>query len=904
MDDRQFEKLLRGVGSVLGRGIRSAGKGLIKGVSGFISYASPSGVFTSLIKFVPLIIILFMFIITLFFLAEESGENTGEDMNFVDYGNRPVKTVYKESGDIEANQTGTGDELINEAVKYVGNPYIWGGESLTDGADCSGFTMALLAKFGITLPHNAADQSEMGEEIPLSEIKTGDLLFYMGGDGVIGHVSIYMGNGQIIHASNSKPYPEGGIKISDYNYRTPVKARRFLEPGNGTEEDNKTEELSGLSSANEYAFRFYKEVSQNKSSWQIYDENIMGEINLEALEEDEKRLIINDSVTGDILIRRDSKYSVKDYLGNDEKYNVSPYLLYSMNNYLWGKDYTYPEAFLNPVAHDEDYNLVSLTDNRKDISVFSEERDKFGVPTGKMIPVTTDQGIGTICKYKKDLVEAICKGTYIKEDYFDIETGRVKQREINEEYSYNSVSEERIVLDAILTFSGKIRFDHTSSLTLSEKVSEGEGDKNSNKRKILYKEEKVQVYIVIPKVNGTNITAYRVAEYSNKEKAIEYCNKNPQYSLYGAICSDDGTLIDGATSEKTYKLYKYCSDDSGRYTNSYEVKETEIESGADYLFQYMENFYTYKPVSMDRDTEIFNKMTYSEMDKKTSEEISEKASTGKGSFTDCWEDETIRKRIEVIWDTAAIYGYTEEQSSAILGNMWYESGGAFDPEAVNRYSGAYGICQWLGGRYDSLLNFSRNYFGESSGASFEAQVLFAMMEFNTRKTYTWGACQWLSSGHSRPRGTYSYLDLKDKWETSNDIDELTLAVCQGWERPGDTDMSLSKRQEFSKEAYRNLKGKDFGSALEIISADGEVSGENRVKVKDSSGDNYFYSSFYSAPENVISGSSSVVLYHRGLTREEEEKVLSLTLSMSEGISMEEVRRSKGNDLWDIGQIFD
>ena len=115
-----------------------------------------------------------------------------------------------------------GSQIVNFATQFVGNPYVWGGTSLTNGADCSGFTQSVFANFGISIPRTAAAQASSGTPVSLSDIQAGDLLFYSNGSG-IGHVTIYMGNGQVVHASNSNT----GITISDYGYRTPVSARRY-----------------------------------------------------------------------------------------------------------------------------------------------------------------------------------------------------------------------------------------------------------------------------------------------------------------------------------------------------------------------------------------------------------------------------------------------------------------------------------------------------------------------------------------------------------------------------------------------------------------------------------------------------------------------------------------------------
>lgn len=107
--------------------------------------------------------------------------------------------------------------LVQYALQFVGNPYVWGGTSLTNGIDCSGFTMQVYAHYGISLPHHAASQPGYGKRISASEARPGDLFFYGSGSS-IGHVGIYIGNGQIVHASN----PRTGIKISSAYYRTPI----------------------------------------------------------------------------------------------------------------------------------------------------------------------------------------------------------------------------------------------------------------------------------------------------------------------------------------------------------------------------------------------------------------------------------------------------------------------------------------------------------------------------------------------------------------------------------------------------------------------------------------------------------------------------------------------------------
>lgn len=114
-------------------------------------------------------------------------------------------------------------DMVQYAKQFVGNPYVWGGTSLTNGTDCSGFTMGIYSKYGVSLPHHAASQAQMGTKIDFSSVQPGDLVFYAK-NGSINHVAMYIGNGQVIHASS----PKTGIKISSWNYRTPECIRRYL----------------------------------------------------------------------------------------------------------------------------------------------------------------------------------------------------------------------------------------------------------------------------------------------------------------------------------------------------------------------------------------------------------------------------------------------------------------------------------------------------------------------------------------------------------------------------------------------------------------------------------------------------------------------------------------------------
>ena len=137
-----------------------------------------------------------------------------------------VSTVYKkavskeeEAKAAEKKQASAGSSVASYAGQFVGNPYVWGGTSLTNGADCSGFVMSVYAHFGVSLPHSSSALRGVGRSVSLSEIQPGDIVCYSG------HVGIYAGNNTLVHASNKKD----GIKYtSPVNYRQILAIRRIF----------------------------------------------------------------------------------------------------------------------------------------------------------------------------------------------------------------------------------------------------------------------------------------------------------------------------------------------------------------------------------------------------------------------------------------------------------------------------------------------------------------------------------------------------------------------------------------------------------------------------------------------------------------------------------------------------
>jgi uncharacterized protein YraI len=114
-------------------------------------------------------------------------------------------------------------QIVNYALRFKGNPYVWGGTSLTRGADCSGFTQSVLKNFGIYIPRTSRQQANGGRRVSINNMQPGDLIFYRK-NGVVNHVAMYIGNGKVIGAASRKE----GINIKNYNYRTPYRVVSYI----------------------------------------------------------------------------------------------------------------------------------------------------------------------------------------------------------------------------------------------------------------------------------------------------------------------------------------------------------------------------------------------------------------------------------------------------------------------------------------------------------------------------------------------------------------------------------------------------------------------------------------------------------------------------------------------------
>ena len=137
---------------------------------------------------------------------------------------KTIEDVKKKAAEeAEAQRVAKSQAVVDFALQFEGNPYVYGGTSLTNGADCSGFVMSVFANFGYSLPRVAAAQCDASTKKDISQLEPGDLVFY--GNGYVDHVALYIGDGKIIHASGAAT----GIKISNYDYEQPAAIGTFME---------------------------------------------------------------------------------------------------------------------------------------------------------------------------------------------------------------------------------------------------------------------------------------------------------------------------------------------------------------------------------------------------------------------------------------------------------------------------------------------------------------------------------------------------------------------------------------------------------------------------------------------------------------------------------------------------
>ncbi|MCR5609353.1 MAG: C40 family peptidase [Lachnospiraceae bacterium] len=156
--------------------------------------------------------------------AQSSNSSSTTNTTKTEIADNSTPSTSESSSSSSSSSGTTGQDVVNYALQFTGVPYVYGGTSLTKGADCSGFTQSVYAHFGYGLSRTSGSQASDGKSVSLDSIQPGDLLFYTNSSGSINHVALYIGNGKVVMQSKT-----GDVsKVVRYNYRTPCKARRII----------------------------------------------------------------------------------------------------------------------------------------------------------------------------------------------------------------------------------------------------------------------------------------------------------------------------------------------------------------------------------------------------------------------------------------------------------------------------------------------------------------------------------------------------------------------------------------------------------------------------------------------------------------------------------------------------
>lgn len=668
-------------------------------------------------------------------------------------------------------------------------------------------------------------------------------------------------------------------------------------------------QVDSYSDSNAACIAYYNLLSRNKSVFQEYV-NKEGET---------------------VLISPDDEHAVSDYFNHDEQYYISPNLLYCMNQYLYGDNFVYPESFLNPVAYDDEtFSLRPLVDENGEVCVTSQERDDNGQYTGNEIKSVADYGIATVMRYKKGKTATSLKGNYIGEDYVN-EQGEIEFREYDTPipFEYSISSQQIDILDRVITYRAEYVYEYKKETYLSTPaVDENGTNEKDNVLKVLYDTKSVDLYCAVP--NSANGTSGEMVTSTDYKKLEKYCKKYDYYIVtdgYDDYLYDEaGKLIDPAghpdlpeedikyaqkerrehyyKQTKLCKLYRYRSKDSGIYTesvNNVNVKEQEYDN--QYLYDYIKNFSTYRPI-IDRSYDTFRNIHSQATLQNYRYSIADSDQViGNGnSVVEQLYNGSERENLEIIWDGLRSWGYSEIQAAAVMGNMARESG--FNLAAENSESGAFGLCQWTDSRKRSLASYAQNV-NHAANTDLVSQLQFACMELDTKKTYNYARCQWTSAGARA-------------WDESNNLDEVTKMMALCWERfatlsdydanAGSTRKEIQERQKNAKAAYSIFSGRTIVHYLDRIDENGTLDGSVNINYDSVGGmteeDSAAFSAFYHKMDDIYNGKTKFSYFMVNATTDDIDLLFCRTNSYNNGTSLSEEQRKDHSYLMTVSYITD
>jgi murein DD-endopeptidase MepM/ murein hydrolase activator NlpD len=536
-----------------------------------------------------------------------------------------------------------------------------------------------------------------------------------------------------------------------------------------------------------------------------------------------------------------------------------------------------------------DYHLTSLVDDNGKVSVSSDVYSRKGEKKDKTKKMVSDYGIASVLVYKEENKTTELKGKYVQEDYYDTKTCTVKQKTINESFSINISSSVENVITHAVTISGAVNYTYEPDETLTTAVQSGETeDETQNVKKVLYDTKTVTTY----KAKSGGIQK----SFSSKIAMENYCNAHKDYA---PITDSEGNY---KTYTKSYKLYKYRSDDSGIYTTFVKKADsTTSEEDTTYLYDYLKNFSTYMPI-IDRTNNVFLSIssgaTVSNL-KTASLSVDDTLGEGANDF-EMFYNGGKKEVIERIWDMCITWGYSEEQTSAILGNITQES--SFET-TINDDSGAYGLCQFMKERLTGLKKFASEY-KKTDPSDLDTQIQYMLLELQG------GDGTYAGDGWSHTD------DRKEDYEnftTSDDIEVLTRAMCHGFERPNEKYAMYQKRINCAYSAYKLLHGRTVETGNEVLLTDltdgdsEDSDGTTTVTLKYSSGtmsdeDKETFSNFYHAVDDIYSGDMKIKLYKNPLTTEDADLVIKTANAFINQTTLSQAQLTIDNQMWSKGYI--
>jgi len=656
------------------------------------------------------------------------------------------------------------------------------------------------------------------------------------------------------------------------------------------------------SNANANCIAYYKLLSKEKSVWQ------------ESIDENGNK----------ILIRADDKNAVSDYFKNDLNYYVDADLLFCMNKYIFGEEFVYPEAFLQPVNYNkETFELIPLTTEDGNVSSVSKKYNKDGtVLESESQYTTSDYGIATVMSYTKQTEKTSFKGTYYKKEVLNND-GTISEIDIDEEFDITIKTKEYDILDKVVTFAGNIQYNYIPSSTLTATVKTGESSGVETDLTEIYVYANTSISFVTYKrvlkdKDGNEVTGISLgSEYPYNKRFMKYNSsvdagytddyisewislhtKEIEYTdSSGSTISLNVSYEYSTESIKQCSLKKYRTSDSGIYIDFVNQSETICNDlGNGYLYDYLKHFSCYFPANLSRSYNTFLQMgsQATDIDSIIITNYEVISGLGTNSFEQIYNgSEEGKELLELIWDILITWGYSEVQASAVIGNMGQESG--YNPSVVNNI-GAVGLCQWLNDRKTNLFNFAGSIQREWTDA--EIQVIYACMELSVDKLYDQCSYQW-----------GGYEEEAEIFANSTDLAEVTKAICRGWERCGNDEANYTHRIACANSAYATFSGRVPETQALIIAPSGSTDG-NIIKTYDTSyvtrsmsdKDKELFNVFYHSVDDIYNGNYILEFKTKCMAESEIDNMLLLANSYINGTSLDEERINSVNELWSTDYI--